>query len=134
MYLLSFIFLVFKCQSLRINFLYQCVFLIFYDSKRGAYNFTLTPSAPPLHSLRPREPQPMEPQLMGPQTREPKSMGQQPTDISLFESLGIEFYEALFYKLFNVRRNLFDVFKQNIVYYSKITLPYHHPKKSRHGI
>ena len=38
----------------------------------------------------------MGPQTRGLQPRKHKTMGQQPTDISLFESLGIEFYEALF--------------------------------------
>ena len=38
----------------------------------------------------------MGPQLMGLQLREPKSMGPQPNDISLVESLGIDFLEALF--------------------------------------
>ena len=41
-------------------------------------------------------PQPREAQSMGPQPREPKSMGPQPRDISLYESLGIDCFEALF--------------------------------------
>ena len=34
---------------------------------------------------------------MGPQSRELLPMGPQATDISLYKSLGIEFYEALFF-------------------------------------
>ena len=42
---------------------------IFYDTKRGVYNFTLTHAPHP--SLRPIELQPTKPQPMGPQPRGP---------------------------------------------------------------
>ena len=45
--------------------------------------------------------QPREPYLLGPQPKEPKSIGLQPrkfqpSNVALFESLGIDFFEALF--------------------------------------
>ena len=60
-----------------------------------------TPRDPQGMEPQPREPQLMwprsrEPQPKGPQPIDPKSMGPQSKDIFLFDSLGIDFSEALF--------------------------------------
>ena len=78
------------------NFLNDATY--FFTTHRGVYNFA---DLSPTPSLRPLEPQSIGPQLkgdqlMGSQRREAYRMGPstrdlQPNDISLYESLSIEF-------------------------------------------
>ena len=69
----------------RLNENFQFLTMVFFTTDRGVYNLVMSPAPTP--SLRERQP-------MGPQPRD-----FQPNDISLYESLGIAFFEALFWSV-----------------------------------